>query len=181
MTTEQRLAKLERTNRLWQWLAGTLALLLTALVSMGQVGPVPKELLLKKLTISDGKGGPEIVLVSRNEKAVVAVIDSGGTPRISAAVEKLGFASVAHYDLDGNQRITTGTASDGLARIIHSDTNGQNRIETATFPSGNAGVSHYDAKGGNRVATLTSSDGTAGTMYANYNGNGDLEIIRSLP
>ena len=202
MTTEQKFAKLERTNRRWRWLAGALGLV--AIVGVGAAQEAPKELVLKKLTIARGEGKAKIVLSSSGDGAGIVVADAKGENRIVAGTFPSGLGQVLHHDVNGNRRIAAGTSlkglagvthvdangkvrisadtfTDGLAQISHHDANGKRRIAAGTFPSGLAKATHYDAKGGIRIRTGTAPGGEAGTRYQNYNANGELKIVRSLP
>lgn len=204
MTTEQRFAKLDRTNRRWRWLAGSLGLVLISLAGMGQAQQAPKELVLEKLTISDGKDGATIVLLSGNRYAGILMRDANKKTRIMVKTLPTGTAGIDHFDTAGKRRMEAATEANGSAKMSHFDTNGKTRVVATTLPTGTAGinhfdsngkqrisvstdvqgmaaVSHHDAKEGPRIVIATAPDGTAGTIYQNYNTNGELELVRTLP
>ncbi len=137
---------------------GSLGLVLISLTGMGQAQQAPKELVLEKLTISEGKDGATIVLMSGNR-----------------------YAGIIMSDANGKTRIMVKTLPTGAAGIDHFDSNGKKRISVSTDAQGMAAVSHLDAKEGPRIVVATAPDGTAGTIYQNYNTNGELELVRTLP
>lgn len=204
MTSEQRLTRLERTSRRWRWAASAMALLLAAFAGMGQVGQAPKELVLEKLTISDGKGGPTILLMSAAGIAGIEIFDQRGHTRINASVEADDSSHISHYDATAKDRIVTGTYSNGLAvvshidanekarivtgtrpngpaEIVHRNTNGKKRIVAGTNPDGWATTDYLDTEGNVRILTGTGTDGAAGTEYSKVNRIGQSEVVHSLP
>jgi len=115
MTTEQKFFKLERTNRHWRWLAGSLGLVLVAIIGVGAAQEAPKELVLEKLTIKSAKGEAKIILFSGGDEAAILVVDAKGKTRISASTYTDGQAVTTHRDAKGGIRITAGTYPDGTA------------------------------------------------------------------
>jgi len=116
-----------------------------------------------------------------DNEASISHFDANGKNRIAAHTYASGLASVDHYDANEKRRVTVSTNADGIASIAHFDAKGKNRIAARTYTSGLASIAHFDAKGKERIITATDPNSTASTVYQNYNANGKLKIVRSLP
>ena len=83
-------------------------------------------------------------------------------------------------DMHGRTRIEMSTSED-IARIRHFDAKGKIRISSSTSPDGGAGIYHSDANGEPRISSATMPNGKAVSIWWNYDANGEMEVVKSLP
>jgi hypothetical protein len=166
MTIEERVARLERSNRRWRLLAvSALALLGTGgLLAMRPAEP--DELTLRKVVIVDAQGRQRVVLSGSG----LIFADSEEIPRIVMATLDNGASAIQHFDAAGRRRIATGTFPDGGASVLQMDTERRVRLESGTYPGGDARIAQFDASGLPRLTAVTGSDGAASVEHLDTSG-----------
>ena len=181
MTIEQRMELLERTNRRWRRLACTMAVLIVAGVGIGAAQMNEDELTLRKLVIQDEEGRKRIVLDTNERGASIVHYDANGQGRIRSGTYPSGNASMTHYDAKEKMRIRSGTHVIGSASTSYYDADEKMRIDSGVFANGEASTTYSDMNGKTRISSGTFTDGDAGTIWMEYDANGKIQPVKTLP
>jgi hypothetical protein len=141
--------RVEALERKANWLRRWVLVLSAALVSVAVAGASgPKELTLRKLTITDNDGKPRIVAdTDSNGDAALNFWDRDGKLRIDAGTKPNGFAGLGIADRDGKVRINAGTESNGLAMLTFADRDGKVRIGASIMLDGASYIGVSDSNG----------------------------------
>jgi hypothetical protein len=96
-------------------------------------------------------------------KRVVAeqfvLVDSGGEPRATLALEAGGGVALALSDANGRARAAIRLGADGAPSVVLYDTSGRRRLEVALKADGAAGLGLYDETGEGRAELVVSGGG----------------------
>ncbi|MBI1371573.1 MAG: hypothetical protein GC159_02265 [Phycisphaera sp.] len=162
-TVEQRLDRLERTNRRWRAACLVTGLALLCVVAVGQAPKKPKALPAQKI---DGRlvvdelvvqedGKDRIMLIARDGNTLVAQMNDKGEPVLICGTNKESGPFVSMRDSHGKPRLTTTVTDEGTG-VSHLDAQGRTRITTSTIDGGTAYTSWHDAAGQSRVTGAAS-------------------------
>ena len=188
MTTEERIAKLERTNRWWRYaVIGLVAVLGTDAVGR-RISP-PRKIIVDHIIVRGKEGGivlrdGKMVIFDRNkivrvgvgmdkEDADIILFDQSGTLRIRNSTTAEGHARTLHFDPDGKKRIGTFTLPSRTAKTVYYDVDGKARIATGFYKDVVASTKHYDPDGKERMVIGVDADGVASTMSYEATGTAD--------
>ena len=149
MNIDQRVERLEKSNRRYR-VACTFAILAGVIgCTMAMQKPIADELQVRKLSIVDAQGNLRWEFgsgVDRGDNGVTHY-DQNGVMRMFMGTYANDDSVMQYYDTDGDKRIQTGTFPNGHARMTQYDQRGQDRIVMETLPRGQASVQFYDLDG----------------------------------
>jgi hypothetical protein len=96
-------------------------------------------------------------------KRVVAeqfvLVDSGGEPRATLALEAGGGVALGLSDASGRARAAIRVGADGAPSVVLYDASGRRRLEVALKADGAAGLGLYDETGEGRTELVVSGSG----------------------
>ncbi len=156
-TLNQRLDRLEKSNRRWRAVALMAAIGFSGLL-FGQAVRPGGSMTLDELIIQDSQGRRRIRMYTRKGDARLELYDKQGKLRIASIAAADNRAAIVQYDAHSQERIVHGTGSaerNSRASVEHYDAQGNPRVAVYTQGSSRSGIDLYDAKQKKRLAAVT--------------------------
>jgi hypothetical protein len=148
MTTEQRLARLERENR-WMRRLGAVAVAVAAAVFLvGQGKDKPRVVEAQKFVLRDSEGKSRAELSLRERGGVgLDLRDGAGTPRASLLLLRPDAPMLALRDGSGRSRLVLSAADEGATDMLIKDARGNARVLLGVSHRGSGGIEVYAPNG----------------------------------
>lgn len=198
---EDRLQKLERTNRRWRWAALGLGTALVAMSAMAahRADDVADLVQARRFEMVNDKGLPLVAIEQVGGAPLISLRSQEGDPAVTIlatdegghltiANEKLqqvvalgttvkGAGTVTTFDGRGNELVEIGATVDGVGTLTSFKGKGEPLVEIGPTEGGMGSVTTLNGQGGVLVR-LAAFDGGNGAI-STYNGKGQ-ELVRLI-
>ncbi|MBI3128501.1 MAG: hypothetical protein HYZ11_12920 [Candidatus Tectomicrobia bacterium] len=162
MSTEERLSRLERENRLLKRGFMGLAVAAAAAVLMGQAAPprppqpaapaYAQLLRVKRLEIIGDNGVPVVILGQQRSYGHIAVTNPAGRALVSLGTTRSGKGFISTYDGRDIRLAAIGATREGAGAIVVYNAQGKNQVRIAENPQKKEGtITLFNAQGGVRA------------------------------